>query len=117
MCGCEAGRGIPPKAEVKRTQGDEGRVLPDLVRRLEDIDREDPSDDDREGDRLKRRFEVEARVNPVGSSRLSKEQLHNAGAEHRRPNTPRRAQMGESGRGARCAASPRAWGEGGGEEG
>ena len=57
-------------------------MIPDLVR--VEVQREGHSDDDREDDRLKRRSEVLARVDPVGTRSLSEEQLHNVEAQHLR---------------------------------
>ena len=53
----------------------------DLVRGPDDP-REGKGDEDREDNRLKRRLEVLARVDLVGTSSLGEEQLHNVVAQH-----------------------------------
>ena len=55
-------------------------MVPYLVR-IPDTGEGD-SDDDREDDRLKRRSEVLARADPVGTESLLEEQLHNVGTQH-----------------------------------
>ena len=76
-------------------------MLPHLVRVPRE--REGPGDDQREDDRLQRRFEVEAGEDPLGTSSLSEEQLIDSSreqlidgvAEHRSLELrPRSAQVG-----------------------
>ena len=62
--------GIPAEAVVECAEGDKFRMLPYLVR--VEFPGEGPGDDQRDDDRLKRRMEVPARVDPVATRRLSR---------------------------------------------